>query len=191
MKIDIYDFDKTLVPYDSAMKFYTWSLVHYPQTLIVLPFQIVWGTLAATKIISINTFKKYCFNFVRLFNTKKAVKKFWDSHIEDVYPFIKKENRASNNKVVLISASPDFLIEEIASRLDIDYCIASIHNDKNGQLINKVCRKEEKVRRFNDLNLDAEVENVFSDNIKADRPIFELGQHCYLVTKGTLKEINL
>ena len=92
---------------------------------------------------------------------------------------------------MLISASPNFLIEEIASRLDIDYCIASIHNDKNGHLINNVCRKEEKVKRFKDLNLDAEVENVFSDNIKADKPIFELGQHCFLVTKGVLKEIKL
>jgi len=191
MKVDIYDFDKTIVPYDSAMKFYLWCLVKYPHTMIMIPLQICWGALAYLKIISVEKFKKICFNFVKLINTEKAVKKFWDSHMKDVYPFIYKENRISDNKVVIISASPTFLIEEIASRLDVDYCLATHHDPKTGLKLEKICRKEQKVVRFNELNLNAEVENVFSDNLDHDRPIFELGKNCYLATKGKLEQIKL
>jgi len=192
MKVDIYDFDKTIVPYDSAFKFFYYCLKKYPWIIVLAPFQLLWGFLAKFKFISIYTFKKYCFNFCSMINTEKAVKGFWDSHEKDVYPFFKKENRLSNNKVVLISASPEFLIKEIASRIDVDYCLATHHSPKNGILLDKtVCRKEEKINRFNELGLDAEVENVFSDSIKNDQYIFSLGQNNYLATKGVLKKINL
>jgi hypothetical protein len=129
-------------------------------------------------------------NFVSLINTDKTVKKYWDKHQKDIYDFFKPENRDPNRKVVLISASPDFLIEEIAKRMKIDYCIASPHSKKNGHLLGKVCRKEEKVRRLNEILPDVEVENVYSDSIDHDRYIFALGRHCYLATKGNLEEID-
>lgn len=191
MKIDIYDFDKTIVPYDSAITFYKWCLIHYPKTIILIPAQFVWALLACLKIISLQKFKKYCFNFIKFINTEEAVKKFWDSHEKDVFPFIKKGSRKSDNKVAIISASPEFLIKEIASRLDVEYCIATKHDEKTGIIQEKICRKERKVEKFNELNLDAEVENVFSDNKKNDRPIFLLGEHCYLAKKGTLTEITI
>lgn len=190
MKVDIYDFDKTAVPYDSAMQYFKWSMVHYPWTLILLPFQIFWGFLALTKIIKVETFKKYCFNFVALIPTEKSVKKFWDSHEKDIYPFFKKENRSKENKTVLISASPDFLIKEIANRMDVDYCIATHHNPKNGHLDDIVCRREQKAKRFNDLGLNAEIEAVYSDNKEDDKYIFKLGKKCLLASHGELKDIT-
>ena len=54
----------------------------------------------------------------------------------------------------------------------------------------RVCRKEEKVRRLNEILPNVEVENVYSDSIDHDRYIFALGKHCYLATKGNLKEID-
>ena len=151
MKVDIYDFDKTAIPYDSALHYWFWSMAHCPWTLVLLPFQLFWGFLMVTKILPVPVFKKIAFNFVRLINTEKTVKKYWDKHQNDIYDFFKPENRDPDRKVVLISASPDFLIEEIAKRMKIDYCIASPHSKKNGHLLGKVCRKEEKVRRLNEI----------------------------------------
>jgi len=191
MKVDIYDFDKTIVPYDSAFKYFIYCLGHYPWIAILIPFQIIWGFLAKVKLISIHTFKKYCFNFVALINTKKSVTKFWDKHEKDVYDFFKNKNELSKNPVVLISASPAFLIEEIAKRLNIEYCIATHHKETTGILLDEnICRKEEKVKRFNALNLNAEVENVFSDSLENDKYIFNLGNNCYLATKGILKKFD-
>ncbi len=190
MKIDIYDFDKTAIPYDSALHYWFWSMAHCPWTLILLPFQLVWGFLMVTKLLPVPIFKKIAFNFVRLINTEKTVKKYWDKHQNDIYDFFKPENRDKSRKAVLISASPDFLIKEIADRMEIDYCIASPHSAKNGRLLGRVCRKEEKVARLNELLPDVEVENVFSDSLDHDRYIFALGKHCYLADKGKLKEID-
>ena len=143
-----------------------------------------------TKILPVPIFKKIAFNFVSLINTEKTVKKYWDKHEKDIYDFFKPENRDPSHKSVLISASPDFLIEEIAKRMQIDYCIASPHSRKNGHLLGKVCRKDEKVRRLNEILPDVEVENVYSDSLDHDRYIFALGKHCYLANKGELKEID-
>jgi len=52
MQIDVYDFDKTVVPYDSAMKYWYWCLLHRPYIIIILPFQIFWSLLALLKIMS-------------------------------------------------------------------------------------------------------------------------------------------
>lgn len=190
IKIDIYDFDKTAIPYDSALHYWFWSMAHCPWTLVLLPFQLFWGFLMVTKILPVPKFKKIAFNFVSLINTEKTVKKYWDKHQNDIYDFFKPENRDPSRKCVLISASPDFLIKEIADRMKIDYCIASPHSTKNGHLLGKVCRKDEKVRRLNEILPDVEVENVYSDSLDHDRYIFALGKRRFLATKGKLEEID-
>ena len=191
MQIDVYDFDKTVVPYDSAMKFWYWCLFHRPWLILILPFQIFWSLLALLRIISVPTYKKGCFLFVSLLNTKKAVKKFWDAHEKDVYDFFKPQNRDSARPCAIISASPSFLINEIATRLKADYCIASEHDEKTGKLLGKVCRREQKVVRLKEILPDAEVINVYSDSIDHDSFIFALGKNKYLAKRGELTKIQL
>ncbi len=127
---------------------------------------------------------------MRLINTEKSVKKYWDKHEKDIYDFFKPENRNPDRKTVLISASPDFLIKEIAERMKVDYCIASPHNSKNGHLTGTLCREQAKVRLFQERFPDAEVEDVYSDSLEHDKYIFALGKRCFLATKGELKEVD-
>lgn len=188
MQVDVYDFDKTVVPYDSAMKYWYWCLLHRPYIIVILPFQLFWSLLALMRIISVPTYKKGCFRFVSLLSTKKTVQKFWDRHEKDVYDFFRPENRDKTRKCVVVSASPAFLIEEICRRLKVDYCIATRHDEKTGKLLGKVCRREEKVARLYELLPDAEVENVYSDSLEHDKYLFDLGKRHYLAKKGTLKE---
>lgn len=187
MQIDVYDFDKTVVPYDSALEFGKWCLLHRPYLILLLPFQLIWSLLALLKIISVPTYKKACFRFITFINTKKAVKKFWDKHEKDVYPFFHKQNRNSERKCVIVSASPDFLIEEIAARLNADYCIATHHSEKTGKLLGKVCRREEKVTRLKAVLPDAEICDVYSDNPEDDRFLFALGKRRYVASSGALR----
>lgn len=187
--IDVYDFDKTVVPYDSAMKFWHYCLLRRPQLLLILPFQIFWSLLALCRIISVPTYKKGCFRFVRLICTKKTVEKFWDRHEKDVYPFFLPQNRDPSKKTVVISASPYFLISEIARRLDVDYCIATDHDEKSGKLLGEVCRRDQKVARLKALLPDAQVDSVYSDSLEHDRFIFALGKNKYLAHKGELTKL--
>lgn len=189
MKVDIYDFDKTAIPYDSALHYWFWSMLHRPWTLILLPFQLFWGMLMIVKLLPVPVFKKIAFNFVSLINTEKSVKKYWDKHEKDIYDFFRPENRNPDRKCVIISASPDFLIKEIAARMKVDYCIASPHSEKNGHLTGMLCRRENKVTMFRQLLPDAEVEDVYSDSLEHDKYILALGKRRFLAKKGVLREI--
>ena len=189
MQVDIYDFDKTVVPFDSALKYWGFCMVHNPWIILLLPFQFIWGMMMLTHIISVRTCKKVAFLYIRLINNEKNVKKYWDKYEKYVYDWFKPENR--KRTTVIISASPDFLIEEIARRMNVDYVICTTHDRKHGIMRSEVCRHAEKVRRFREVLPDAEVMDVYSDSIKSDRYSFALGKRDFLVTKGKIEEFSL
>jgi hypothetical protein len=178
LELDIYDFDKTIVPFDSGTLFVVYCMAHYPWCLITLPIVAVAGLLMLLNIITFTQFKKTCFMFFPLIPKKRAVKKFWDKYESKVHTWFKDKNRFS----VVISASPDFLLSEIAQRLSFDKLICTRHNYKNGMIIGENCRDEEKVKRFFEEFDKSEVTvvDVYSDSIKHDRPIFSLAENqCY------------
>ena len=43
MQADIYDFDKTVVPFDSGSKFAIFCFLRYPYLIFLLPFYIVFA----------------------------------------------------------------------------------------------------------------------------------------------------
>ena len=78
-QIDIYDFDKTIVPFDSGSLFWGYSMLHYPWIILFLPFQAVLALLMIMKVIDFTIFKKYFFCYVMFIPLKKAVKGFWEA----------------------------------------------------------------------------------------------------------------
>lgn len=182
MKVDIYDFDKTLIPFDSGSRFYLWCLLHYPYIIILGPYAL-YGVVRYCLIRNDFTkMKKFVFSFIRLIPLEKAVENFWNRYENRVFPWFINRNR--ENKTVIISASPDFLLEEIAKRLDVDCLICTRHNRTTGEVIGKNCRCDEKVRRFRELFPEAEVCDVRSDSTAHDKYIFSLGKRCFHIEKG-------
>ncbi len=188
-QVDLYDFDKTLLPFDSGFRYWGYCMLHNPWILVFLPIQCFIGTLMGLKIYPINQFKKVCFFYVNFIDNEKNVKKFWDKYEKSIYDQFRKENRARES--VIISASPSFLIEEIANRLGFEHCITSIHDMKTGRLTGKVCRRAEKVRRLQEIMPDVEVVDVYSDSIKSDKYIMSLGKRALLIGKrGKLTDVT-
>lgn len=183
MEIDIYDFDKTIVPFDSGSLFCLYCLAHYPWIVICLPLILIAGILMLLHLISFTAFKRTCFMFVPLVPLKRAVNGFWDKHEKQVHPWFYNRKR----QCVVISASPDFLLEEIAKRLGFDYLICTRHSRKTGIIIGENCRDAEKVRRFKEQFENVRVIDVYSDSLKHDKPIFSLaGGQCYHVVNSAL-----
>lgn len=184
MEIDIYDFDKTIVPFDSGSLFAAYCMLRYPWCLITLPVIAVALVLMLLHLISFTQFKKTCFMFVPLVPLDKAVKRFWDKHEGQVHSWFKDRKRFS----VVISASPDFLLEEISKRVGFDKLICTRHNRKTGAIIGENCRNEEKVKRlFQEYNeKDIKVIDVYSDSLRHDKPIFSLGKNCYQIVNGNI-----
>lgn len=180
MELDIYDFDHTLFPMDSGSRFYIYCLFHYPWILIFFPYQLFFGLLMIFHIINMTVFKRYFFCFVQLIPLEEAVKKFWDKHEKTLFPWFKERTRYA----VVISASPDFLLNEISKRLKFDCLICTVHDKKTGKIIGENCRDEEKIRRFHEKFPNAKVIDVYSDSIKHDKAIFSLGENCWHIVKG-------
>ena len=187
MEIDIYDFDKTIVPFDSCSRFALYFLLHYPWIIIYLPIVAVAAILMLLKVINFTSFKKTCFMFVPLIPLKKAVNGFWNKYEKEVHKWFFNRKRTC----VVISASPDFLLEEIAKRLSFDYLICTRHSKKSGIIIGENCRDGEKVRRLYEKFSDIQVIDVYSDSIKHDKPIFSLASgQCYQVVDSELVPFN-
>ena len=186
-KVDIYDFDKTMVPFDSGSLFWGYCLLHYPWIIIVGPYQLFAAVLFLLGIWDLKKVKGPFFSFIKLIPLKKAVKKFWDRHEKELFEWAKKENRERFS--VVISASPDFLIEEISKRAGFDDLICTIH-DKDGNIVGNNCHDTEKVRLFRKKYPDSQVVNVYSDSIENDKFIFSLGEKCFHIKKGKRIKFN-
>lgn len=187
-EVDVYDWDKTIVPFDSGTKFAFYCIRRYPWCapyLLPVGIAVLLGTLG---IIKWTAFKRICFLFMCVIPREKAVKGFWDKYESSVHPwFLQREREA-----VIVSASPDFLLNEIQKRLGFEGLICSRHNPKTGAIIGENCRGEEKVRRFyEEYGEDVRVCDVYSDSIEADAPLFSLATgRCFNVVNGERIEFN-
>ena len=188
-EIDIYDFDNTIVPFDSGSLFWGYCIIHYPWIALMLPFQAAAGFLALAGIIDFTKFKKICFSFLPLIPLEQAVNGFWNRHEKQVHKWFYSRKR----KAVVISASPDFLLEEIQHRLGFEILICTRHNRKTGAIIGENCRDEEKVRRLYQVLEPSKIKviDVYSDSLKHDRPIFSLANgSCYHIVKGARRKFS-
>lgn len=187
-KINIYDFDKTIVPFDSGTLYIVYCMVHYPWCIITLPIILIGLILTCIKVISFTQFKATCFMFYPLV-PKSSVKKFWDKYESKVHSWFKEREGYS----VVISASPDFLLDDISQRLGFDELICTKHSSKSGRIIGENCRNEEKVRRLYELYKPEEIEvvDVYSDSYTHDKPIFSLATNqCYHIEDSKMVAFN-
>ena len=84
----------------------------------------------------------------------------------------------------MFKANPDFLLREIADRLQVETLLCTRHDPRTGTLLGRNCRGEEKVCRFYEaFGADVRVRDVYSDSYRHDRPIFSLGERCFHIEK--------
>ena len=189
LDVDLYDFDQTIFPYDSGTMFFIYSMLHYPWCIVLLPIIGLSFLLMVIGIIHFTQFKKICYTYVPFIPKERAVKKFWDKYEKLIQPWFKQRKRYA----VIISASPDFLLEEISRREGFDTLISTRHSKKTGIIIGKNCRGEEKVRRLWEVFDEDEINivDVYSDSLKHDKYIFSLANgKCFHIVKGERIEFN-
>ncbi len=177
--INGYDFDGTIYDGDSSVDFYLFCLKKNKKVLLQLPIQI-WGIiLYSLKIIDKTAFKEKVFSFLkRIDNVDDYVKEFWkqnDRKIKQWY-YEQKENTD-----VIISASPEFLLNPLKKKLNIDRVIATKTNKKTGKFESKNCHDYEKIKRFEEIYKNKKINKFYTDSIKADRAMLEYSQIGYIV----------
>ena len=180
--MNVYDFDKTIYPGDSATHFWWFCVRRHPAALASLPGAATILVRSLGKPGIHGALKQQIYGFLRRIPDLEAeVSAFWDGHIQRIYPWYINRRRDDD---LVISASPYFLVGEACRRLGIQ-CMATDMDPATGRIRGENCRREEKVRRYREAYGDAPVEEFYSDSY-SDRPMMDLAERAYLMKNGAV-----
>ena len=178
MKVNLYDFDKTIYDGDSSTDFFFYSLMKYPKIIILLPKIIVAALGYVFHIINKTKMKEMFFSFLKYVpDIDKHIENFWNDHriyLKDYYM------EKKHDKDIIISASPEFLLNPLKKELGVLDIIASRVDKHTGKFKDLNCHGKTKVVRLNKKYKNYEVMEAYSDS-KSDAPILKLAKKQYLV----------
>lgn len=175
--MNVYDFDKTIYYNDSTSDFYLFCLKRHPSVAKHFP-QTMWAFIKY--ILKINTktqFKEVMYTFLLEVDIDKDLKDFWTANKSKIKPWYLKQKKEDD---IIISASPEFLLEPICKELGINHMMASKVNPKTGKYTGINCHGKEKVVRFKDKFGNAQIDEFYSDAY-CDTPLAELAVKSFMV----------
>ena len=177
-EMNVFDFDGTIYHGDSSFDFFRFCLRKYPKTILNLPRCLFFGALYGLRIVKKITFKQKFFAMVKhIDDIDTAVERFWDEKEKKIHKWYLNMKAPTD---VIISASPEFLLEPICKRLGVGKLMASRTDKHTGIFDGKNCHGEEKVVRFRSLFPNAEVNEFYSD-LYCDTPMARIAKKAYIV----------
>ncbi|MEG0239388.1 MAG: HAD-IB family phosphatase [Anaerorhabdus sp.] len=181
--MNVYDFDETIYDGDSTRDFVFYLVKKYPKTLLVLPKVGIKGIRYVLKNISKTEFKTNVYSMFKYIpNIDKELELFVDNHMHCIKRWYIEQQKEDD---VIISASPEFLLQPFMDKLGIRYLIASKVNKFTGEYRGLNCYGEEKVVRFDqELNRN-DIDKFYSDSY-SDDPMAKLAKQAFLVKGNQL-----
>ena len=185
--MNVFDFDKTIFHGDSTAKFYKYCLVKYPGVWKHLP-SMMWA-FASYYVLKRGTKTKCKETFYRFLkeipDINKAVDDFWDKKFDGMFNWYKDVHKETD---IVISASPEFLLDGVCKRLGVAKMMASKVDCKTGKYDGENCHGKEKVRRFYEYMPDGEIDEFYSDSI-SDLPLAKIAKKAFVITPdGKVKD---
>jgi HAD superfamily phosphoserine phosphatase-like hydrolase len=181
--IDVFDFDHTVYDGDVSLDFYFYSLRKHPSILRYLPGQLWHAFLYLASVNSRTKFKQEFFGFLKgLHDIDVDIKKFWQSHEKNIKPWY---SARKHNKDIIISASPEFIIEPMAKKLGTRRLIATRMDKITGSIEGRNCRGVEKVKRLRSEIDNIQINECYSDSL-SDLPLLKLAKEKYIVKKHAI-----
>lgn len=194
-KLIVYDFDKTIYNGETNIDFTKFVFKNYKKyRLKILKYSI----LSLFYIKNLKKSKEMFFSYLNnedIEEIKKIRDEFWEFKKDKMYSYFFDEiieNKKQADEIILISASPTFLLHEISKKLGFDKVIATdfeINNSFNSKIIGKNCKNKAKVEKLNEYlkGKEYEIISFYSDSI-SDKPLYDISKNKYYVEKGILKK---
>ncbi|MBQ8163262.1 MAG: HAD-IB family phosphatase [Clostridia bacterium] len=183
--MNVFDFDGTIYNGDSSKDFFFYCLKHYKKTRKRILPTIWYGLGYGLRIIKKIKFKQKFFEFFKdIDDIDKAVEEFWaekEKNIKSWYLELKEPTD------VIISASPEFLLEPICKKLGAECLMASRVDKHTGLFDGANCHGQEKVSRFFEKYPEGEIDEFYSD-LYCDTPLARLSKRAYIVKGEKLKD---
>lgn len=185
--MNIYDFDKTIYDGDSTAAFIKYCAKRYKRAYRAVIPAVGAFLLYAVRIYTKTQFKERMYGFLRYIpDIESAVEDFWDKHQCNILSYYMEQK---NEDDIIISASPEFLLEPICRRLGVKRLIASRVDSKTGKYSGENCWGAEKVRRLKEKYGIDHCERFYSDSF-SDTPLAEIADEAYIVRKNDLTPWN-
>lgn len=185
--INAYDFDHTIYRGDASFDFIVYCLLRHPSFIRYAPLQAWSILLYILGKRNRKQIKQVAFMFLKkLPDIDSEVNHFWMKHerkLEDWY----LQQKQSND--IIVSASPEFLLKPIVTKLGIGPLIATRMDKHTGRIEGENCRGEEKIIRLKKLIPNPKFASAYSDTL-SDLPLLNLAEQPYIVQKGTVMTLK-
>ena len=110
-------------------------------------------------------------------NIEELVELFTWRHVKNIKGWYLQQQKEDD---VVISASPEFLIQSFCRKLNIQSIMASKVDIHTGKYDGLNCHGEEKVRRFYERYPNGIIDEFYSDS-RSDTPLAKISKRAYLV----------
>lgn len=176
--MNVYDFDKTIYNGDSTADFYLFALKRHKKIITLAPSLL--GSVMRFYVFKKGTkteFKQVMYRFLRYCDIDRDIADFWAVNRNKIKQYYLKQKREDD---VIISASPEFLLEPIINELNIGTLMASKVDKHTGVYDGINCHGKEKVRRFYEAFPGCKIDEFYSDSY-SDTPLAEIAEKAYIV----------
>lgn len=183
MNVNAYDFDGTIYDGDSSVDFYKFCFKK-KKRICKYWFKQLWFLILYILGFKTKTeIKEVFFSFLNEFEEiDSMIDEFWKKNFCKIKAWYLKKDHSND---VIISASPEFLLQIPAQKLQVKKLIASDVDQKTGKFLKENCHGEEKVRRIKKWNSKVVVEEMYTDSC-VDLPMIQLSKKGYMVKKNRI-----
>ena len=196
-KLAIFDIDYTITKKETLMELFKYVIKNDKRNLRFLPRAIFCGIMYGVRIYDEKKVKEEFLKFIDGIKEQELaelVKKFYDEKLktilyEDALNMMKKL-KSEGYDIYLISASPEFYINEFYDIKEVDKVIGTRFSFEDGIFTRKMegenCKGIEKVRRLKEviknekIEVDFKESYMFSDSL-SDKPLLDLVGKPYLI----------
>ncbi len=175
--MNVYDFDLTIYPTDCAIDFCIWCMKRHPKLwftyfprLVKVMIQRKMG-----KIPEYLKHRKFLSYLTMIDDFDEQIEKYWNKNEKRIASWYLKQKKDDD---LIISASPDCLIEPIANRLGVKF-MATEFDREFGVFTNNLMYAKEKAKYIFDKGFPV-IDNFYSDSL-SDTPIALCAEKAYLV----------
>ena len=202
MDIIVYDFDKTIYGGETGTDFLIFYMKKKPLKVFLFGIGFVKDILLFLfKKIKLKELKGSYFKFLSdesADEVEKLANEFWEKRASKVYGWVPNEiieNKKETDYVIVISASPLFLIDSFVKKLGFTHAFGTIMETevRNGEkyylpkVVGENCKNVEKVKVINKWaekeGIKYKIIKFYSDSIM-DKPLFDIAEKKYWIKKG-------
>ena len=176
--MNVYDFDGTIFPGDCSIGFCFWCMNRHPKLWFTF-FPKALKNLVLRKQGKIPEYlmQRQFFSYLTLIDDfDEQIERYWDTNEKKIASWYLVQKRPDD---LIISASPDCIIEPIARRLGVNF-MATEYDREYGVYLNNMMYAKEKARYIMDHGFPL-IENFYSDSL-ADTPLALCAEKAHLVT---------